>query len=658
MKTSVFSGSAQITDEGIKKHFKSYEPVQAIFELVWNGLDAGATEVKVNIIENDLDGIESVTVIDNGEGIDVKNVGSNFEKFNESLKRHDDDKHGSHGKGRLAFHRLSEKAIWFTRREDYDAKITIESSAIKDFSGTYLEKEKQHASLVSLDSGTCVELVHFKKNKLPTEQALMQRIGQEFCWFLALNKSRTIYLNGKKVTIPKHEIHETDFEIDSNDFSVKVIRWENKPGSEKSHNYFIDKNNKVVLKELSRFNNKVKFHSSAFVFSKWIDGFDPDGLEMDLQFSKSSPIYREVLRELLRYQREIYQDFLRKYVDEELDRFEANGYFPELKNMDDNYVKWRTENTKSVVKEIYLADPTIFNKLNAKQSKILIRLLDKILVSNENDSLFDVLDGVLDLDSENMSLLAHQLSKTTLENIISTIETLQKRQISVHKLREIMENRFNEVLETPDLQKIIENNTWLFGPQYTTLGAEEDSFQKIAVNLRNDVKDIDVISTEDIEAGSDVNGINRQVDLFLARKIPTYDSQGGQYYKCVIVEIKRPGVSLNKKHLSQLEDYADIIEKHPAFSSDKMRFELILIGRKISKDDVAIKRRLRSMKEHAEYGLVATGRIKCYVKDWFTIFDEFDLSNNYLLDRLNTKLDEITDKKTENLVNDLQEGAA
>lgn len=30
-----FKGVAQITDEGIKKHFKSTEPYKAIFEYVW-----------------------------------------------------------------------------------------------------------------------------------------------------------------------------------------------------------------------------------------------------------------------------------------------------------------------------------------------------------------------------------------------------------------------------------------------------------------------------------------------------------------------------------------------------------------------------------------------------------------------------------------------
>ena len=42
MNEHTFSGSAEITDAGIKKHFKNYEPIRALFELIWNGLDANA----------------------------------------------------------------------------------------------------------------------------------------------------------------------------------------------------------------------------------------------------------------------------------------------------------------------------------------------------------------------------------------------------------------------------------------------------------------------------------------------------------------------------------------------------------------------------------------------------------------------------------------
>ncbi|MCP4393011.1 MAG: DNA mismatch repair protein [Alphaproteobacteria bacterium] len=649
-----FSGSAQITDEGIKKHFKNFEPFQAIYELIWNGLDANAKTIKIQVKRNDLDGLSAVFVIDDGEGIDVKNTKNNFEKFNESSKKNDDNKHGSHGRGRFGFHKLSAVAIWFTRREGYDAQILINSDGIKDFEAAFIPKDEQHESIKVLDTGTCVELRNFYDKGLPENDVLLGLLGKEFGWYLALNKSINIFLNDEPVVIPSHELKERTFVIDEHDFDVKVIRWDEKPSSEKSYNYLVNSKGRVCQKELSKFNNKFKFHTSAYVSSVWVDGYDPDLLELDTRKSEQTKTYNNIMSKVLDFQKEIYNDFLRRYVDEEIEKYDSKGYFPKYKGVDGSYAKWRKEHTKTILKDLYIADPTIFNSLNQKQSKILIRLLDAVLVSNENDAFFDVLDGVLELDEDKMSLLAKQLKTTTMESIVSTIETLQKRQVAVHKLKDIMESRYKEVLETPDLQKIIENNTWLFGPQYTILGSEEDTFTNIAKNLRDSVRDMNVVSDSDIDDGALIEGVNRQVDLFLARKVATYNSSGEQIYKCVVIEIKRPGVSLNKKHLQQLEDYAEIISKHAAFTSDKMSFELILVGRKISKDDYHISNRLKNMKDKGEYGLVSDGKIKCYVKDWFTIFDEFELSNNYLLSTLNTKLEDLTEEKTANLVEELQ----
>lgn len=476
---------------------------------------------------------------------------------------------------------------------------------------------------------------------------------------MALNTDRSIKLNGKEIHIPSHELHENIVNIEEHEFTIKVIRWDDKPSSEKSYNYLIDNENRIITKYLSKSNNKVTFYTSAYAFSSWLDGYDSDTLELDPEYSNSKKIVNELSRKMTTFQREIYKEYLRKYVDNEITRFEERGFFPDYRGLDSSYAEWRKENTKKFVKDIYLADPQVFNTLNAKPAKILIRLLDKILVSNENDTLFDVLEGVLDLNSENMERLASQLKATTLENIISTIESLQRRQQDIHQLREIMDNRYSEVLETPDLQKIIENNTWMFGPQYTTLGAEEDTFTSIAKSLRSEIKDIDSISDSDIDKGLAVEGVNRQVDLFLARKVPTIDARGNQIYKCVIVEIKRPGISLNKKHLQQVDDYCEIISKHPSFGSSKMVFEILLIGRKISKEDFQIKQRMNNLKDKAELGLVSNDdKMKCYVKDWYTIFDEFELSNSYLLNTLNSKLEDLSEKNTSDIVVDLQEKRA
>ncbi|RWX45603.1 Histidine kinase-, DNA gyrase B-, and HSP90-like ATPase [Candidatus Electrothrix aarhusensis] len=647
-----FSGAAQITDEGIKDHFKKFDPIQAIFELVWNGLDANATLVKIEIKYNELGGLDYVSILDNGEGIDVSNIDENFERFNESSKKHNEDKHGSHGKGRLSFHKLCRKAVWYTKRHDYNVVINIDGNSIKQFNGSYIEKTNQNKYLTAIESGTYVELLGPYKD-LPLENKIIEKLSKEFGWFLAINNDRNIYINNSKIETPLCDIYKDDFDFQNEKFKIIVIRWNEKPTSAKSYNYFIENKSRVVYKEYSKFNNKKDFYISSYISSNWFNSYNHDILPIDPNYNNTRKFITAINNKLYSIQSEIYSEFLKKYVDKKICEFEEQGLFPRYDNLPKEYAEFREKHTKELIKNIYLADPIIFNSLNKKQKSIFIRLLDRISVSNENNYLFDILESVLELSPDDMKRFAGHLQRTSFEHIISTIEVLQQRELSVHKLSEIMEKRYKDVGETPDLQKIIENNTWLFGPQYTTIGAEEDTFSRIAKELKKQIKE--EVSEADIAEGADIEGVNKQVDLFLARKIPSYDSQGNQIYKCVIIEIKRPGVSLNKKHLYQLDEYAEIIEKHPAFSSQKMRFDLILIGRKISREDKMIHQRLSSLKDKAELGLITdSDRIKCYVKDWFTIFDEFRLSNDYLLKTLNTKLDNLSKESTEDLVSVLQ----
>ncbi|MBF8223744.1 hypothetical protein, partial [Halomonas sp. 328] len=340
----------------------------------------------------------------------------------------------------------------------------------------------------------------------------------------------------------------------------------------------------------------------------------------------------------------------------------AKGYFPDHKFISQEESAWRRSNTKSFVKKLYIVDPSIFNNTKEKPLKILIALIDKILVSNENDTIFDVIGEILDLSESQIEVLSDQINNSSLENIVSTIEILQKRELAVHKLREIMVKHYKEVLETPDLQGIIESNTWLFGNQYTIIGAEEDDFQRVALNLRESVKGIEIIDENDFEpadldAGLSIAGVRRQVDLFLARKKLNFNSRGESYYQCTIIEIKKPAIALNEKHLKQIKDYARIISEHAGFSMEKMRFEIILVGRKISERDFDINSALETAEAKNEPGLVFStknDRIKGYVKTWGTIFAEFDLSNHYLLERLKTKRNSLETKSSDQLVDDLK----
>jgi Histidine kinase-, DNA gyrase B-, and HSP90-like ATPase len=655
------SGTTEINDEGIKKHFKNIERWEPVFELVWNGLDARAKNVEVVINETELGGIERVLVLDDGEGIDPFNLKNTFGKFNDSNKKEDAAQHGAHGRGRLAFHRICNRSVWQTKSVRGAARIEVKAEDIKRFEAHEVDGAAQHSRLKKLQSGTLVELDQFTE-PLPRISDLREKFSAEFGWYLALNPETTVTLNAVPTVVPKHDLFEEDISAGGYSFTAQVIRWDEKPSSEKSFTYLLDSSGKTVYKALSTFNNKVAFFTSIYVTSKWADNFasEVDLIKPDAH-TPTSPEWKKVVRLLTTLTHRIYDDFLRKQADTEVEKYLAEGLFPTYAGLPAEYKAWRLNNAKNLVKTIYVADPTIFNSSNKKQKKVIIRLLDKLSVSNENDSLFEVLNGVLDMDDTTIATLAKQLSRTSLENIVSTIEILQRRQDAAQQLRELMNVHYMSVLETPDLQKIIEANTWLFGPRYETIGAEEDTFTKIAKQLRDKVPQISAVNETDLEDQDheEIEGAQRQTDLFLARKIPSLDSTGKPMYRCLIIEIKRPSIALNVKHLRQLDDYAGILMRHPEFSSERIHFELILIGRKISAVDVEIASRLRGQLGRGEMGLVSDDpRMKRYVLNWYTLLDSFELSNNFMLEALKLKRLALEDSAKPVLLDRLQNATA
>lgn len=649
------SGTTEIGNEGIKKHFKSIELWQPIIELIWNGFDAKATCVAVELIHNSMDSLQNITVLDNGEGIDPTTLKDTFGRFYDSNKNDNAEQHGAHGRGRLAFHKLCQFATWHSKSIAGNLKIGIDAASIKQYKANTVSEEDLHSQLRSLRSGTFVQLENFNNN-LPILDRMIELFAIEFGGYLVLHPDSKLTLNDQPIQIPTHDLFQEEVNIEGTLFNVQVIRWDVRPSSEKSFNYLLNSQGIVVYKELSTLNNKPNFYTSVYISSSWADNFviirdlvNPNANDLN------TPVWKKLTKKLNEITQKIYEDFLRSQAGKEVDKYIEDGLFPAYSELTPDQQEWRMSNTKELVTTIYMADPALLTAASKKQRKIIIRLLDKLSVSNENEALFDVLNSVLDLDERAVKALADQLKQTTLENIIATIEMLQRRQLAVSKLRTLMNDHYLEVLETPDLQSIIENNTWLFGPGYEILGAEEDTFTKVAKQLRDQIPNIQNINKDDLDEEGEIIGAKRQADLFLARRIPSINSNGEIIYRCILIEIKRPSISLNIKHLRQLDDYANIIKKHAEFGSEKMYFELILVGRKISSEDSEIKSRLNNQIARREPGLVSDDpRMKRYVHNWYTILDSFELTNNFLLEQLKLKRTEFEAKTKSELIEELQ----
>ncbi|NIA16113.1 MAG: hypothetical protein GWP08_18790 [Nitrospiraceae bacterium] len=97
------------------------KPITAIGELIWNALDAEASEVRVDFEENQLGGEETVRVRDNGHGLDYdyalvvfQNLGGSWKREGERTGQLRRALHGRYGKGRFRAFSLGNHVEWAT----------------------------------------------------------------------------------------------------------------------------------------------------------------------------------------------------------------------------------------------------------------------------------------------------------------------------------------------------------------------------------------------------------------------------------------------------------------------------------------------------------------------------------------------------------------
>ena len=70
----------ELGSKGIKRVLSKYRPEEAIAEYVWNGYDATATRVNINILQNSIEGIEEISISDNGYGIPFNQLNAKFKR--------------------------------------------------------------------------------------------------------------------------------------------------------------------------------------------------------------------------------------------------------------------------------------------------------------------------------------------------------------------------------------------------------------------------------------------------------------------------------------------------------------------------------------------------------------------------------------------------
>ena len=295
--------------------------------------------------------------------------------------------------------------------------------------------------------------------------------------------------------------------------------------------------------------------------------------------------------------------------------FKKDKVFPEYGT--EPWEKFREKETINFVEELYIYEPKIFTKLNLTQKRTIIRLFDLILSSSERDSLFKILESLVELEQEERDDLKKLLEKSSLQNIIETMKMIEDRYRAVEHLKKLVFNDDLKTYEVKHIQKVIESHFWIFGEEFNLVTSAEPSFKTALKKYWEDVIRDDLIGTVE---------------------------------RNIVVELKRPNIKIGVKQYRQIEDYKEVILSTPQFNGHNEEWIFILIGREFDNSNF-IERKYENAKSNGEKFLTDKGiNYKIYVKKWSEIISEFEMKHNFLNKKLSLQRDELI-----NEVNEIQD---
>lgn len=646
------SQTVEITSAGIRKILNKYTPERAIAEYVWNGFDAKATVVNIDFeIDNaELDTIKNIRITDNGTGICYEELPIKFKKFYESQKRIANENNteftrGKNGYGRFTFYKFARFANWETRYSkdaqimSYD--IRIDSDTLKDYTTT--------EPLVSDDTttGTCVVFNEISSDisSLFITKTLIPYLKAEFAWFLELKSEYQIYINGQELDYSSIIAEQESIspilshnQKNNINFQCKYIRWNVKMNDEYSRFYFLNNDLELKFTKTTLLNKKGdNFWHSVIVIDDFFNEINCDN-ELDdnaiqpklFDNSADRKLFKELITQLNEFLKKKRRPFLKEQAEVMVTKYKNEDVFPKFGTEDWDIV--RREGLENFVKELYEVEPAVFMKLNKEQKRVFLELLNLVMDSGERDSLFKILDAVVELDSNDRKEFAKILEITRLKQVVSTIKLISDRLLTLENLKKIVFNHTLQANEVRDLQSFIEKHYWIFGEEYRMVCAEEVKFEEA---LRKYIYILRGVSEKKYIAHPNKY---KEMDLFLTG----IDFRDGRPHN-IVVEIKNPTTikQLKSEQLNQLEQYMDVILKQDCFNDANEFWTFILIGQDY--DDIVGRRVINKLT-----GLVQNdSNYSLYVKKWSEITNEVERRLKYLLDKL--KIERATLSKSQSL---------
>jgi hypothetical protein len=607
--------------------------ITAISELIWNSLDADSTVINVEYEKNKLTRIEYLEVIDNGRGIDYQRAQDVFGRLGGSEKKLNSMSpsgrhyHGKEGKGRYKALALGDLVTFTSTYKNADA--------FKEFSVTIDRNNLTHSAFSDLkilpkgqnQTGFRVTIKNIIQETAgqAIDSNSRKEIEQKFASYWLSYQDFAIFFNGIKLEFDSliKNSDETEFFVDkdglSYKFVVKVIEWK---FDIKKKTYLCNSKG-IPFSELN-LGIRSSIPISIFIQSVYIESLHRDN-KIDLQ--ELDDFLQGAVHESKKFAREYLRKRMHLYSGEFINNLKSKGLYPYTDNADSLIEESKRQVFDIVALQVneFLPD---FENQDDKSKKFTLSLIKEAL-EKDSTSLQRILTEVIELPLEKREELVDILEETSLSSIIDTMTEIKNRLKFINGLEELIYNKKlnKNVLERKHLHKILINETWVFGDEYT-YGVDDLTLKNV---LKEYLKHLGREDFEEIIESESNEDLQIIPDVCLWRQFP----QGLPGHKTnLIIELKKPTVDAGVEELMQIKLYASRVSQDKRFPKQKTKWKFLLITKDVKPD---IEPELEQTDR--KYGhVVATDYYDVYVLTWGHILTEAKIRYEFVKEKLNLNL--------------------
>lgn len=593
------------------------KPSVGLAELIWNAFDEDARLVTVACEYNDLRGLETVIVTDDGNGMNRERAEHAFSRVGDSWKlmpgtRSESGQrivHGRHGRGRYAAFALGNVVCWRSTAKRLEGglgviEVTGRRSSLDSFDIVALDLEPSVA-----ETGTMVTIGQLASEAVSSFDAaddLYNVILAEFALHLDRFKDFRIRLLGRDIDPASVEDHKkvialADPQSWDGAASLTIIEW--KLQNVRRSLFLCDADARV----LDEVEPRIQAPGAEFTAYLAWDGFasnDPVGLEDDTDTPRGRLIAaaREALRDHLLDRQQLREA-------ETIQRWREEGVWP-YKEEPKSPIEAATRDTFNVVA---LAASRTVDESKSGQSKALALRLLKEAFENDPEALLPILSDLARLPKTRVEELSKLLQHTTLTQLIQTGREIGSRMEFISGLNTILFDRQikRRLLERRQLHRILAHETWIFGEEWSLTGDDERLTKVLRRFLAKLGKEVELADLKEVrlEDGSDAIP-----DLVLGRRLQT----NANSFEQLVVELKRPKHKLDDDDVSQLRGYASAIVNDETFAQPNVRWDFWLVGNETTRtlDE-------QRQQPHLPFGVVQdTGTYRIVVKQWSELISD------------------------------------